>query len=123
MNRVAKLAFGTLIMAAIAIVAVCNGQTPRGGGPSYDYQVDFTSDGKTITPSTPVALLSRADQAAHPFQWSIGALPEGTTLEIDIRVQNGRKGPFKRAGGGPMGRYSGGANSKIPAGALEGSGR
>jgi len=124
MTRVAKLAFGVLSVAAIAIVSVCNGQTPKDGGTVYyDAKVDLSSDGKTITVSPLVAVVSRAAQAKTPFQWVIGKLPDGYTLEIDMRVQDGRKGPFKRSGTAPMGRYSGGSGATLPAGALLGEGR
>lgn len=124
MTRVAKLAFGVLSVAAIAIVSVCNGQTPKDGGPAYnDAKVDLSSDGTTITVSPLIALVSRSAQAKTPFQWVIGKLPDGYTLEIDIRVQGGHKGPFKRPGTAPMGRYSGGSGATLPAGALVGEGR
>src|SRR5262249_46712496 len=124
MTRVAKLVFGTLIVVAVAIVAVCTPQTPREGG-YIDTKVDLSSDGKTITASPAVALVSRAAQAKTPFKWVIGTLPEGSTLEIDFRVQGTQKGPFKRAAGAtwPMGRYAGGSGSTITTGPLLGEGR
>jgi hypothetical protein len=123
MTRITKLAFGALVVAALAIVAVCQGQPPSNGGRYSDAKVDLSSDGKTITVSPAVALVSREAQAKTPFQWVIGKLPEGTTLEIDFRVQGTQKGPFKRTGPGLMGRYSGGSGSTIPAGGLLGEGR
>lgn len=125
MTRVSKLAFGALIVAAVAIVAVCNGQTKRGGETYSDAKVDLSSDGKTITANPAVALVSRAVHAKTPFQWVIGTLPEGATLEIDFRVMGTQKGPFKRAAGAPwpMGRYAGGSGSTITAGPLTGEGR
>src|SRR5262245_15856992 len=119
MTRLAKLATGALSIVVVAAVTVCNGQVPKGHEGSYkpDAEVEITSDGKTITVKPLVALVSIADQKAHPFQWVIGKLPEGFTLEIDINAEGSRKGPFRRVkdGNGPwaMGRYTGSSEAKL----------
>ncbi len=123
MTRFGKLAFGVLSVLAVAGVTLCGGETrkPAAWPPEYgpDTQVNLSSDGNTITVDRAVAIVSRQASLKQPFQWVIGSLPDGYTLEIDFRVQDTRKGPF-----GPpadtvvQGRYVGTANKTLRAGSL-----
>lgn len=124
MTRFGKLAFGVLTILAVAGVTLCVGETRKPAAWPADYgpdtQVNLSSDGNSIKVDRPVAIISRKASAKQPFQWVIGSLPDGYTLEIDFRVQDSRKGPF----GPPFpdavveGRYAGAANKTLGAGTL-----
>jgi hypothetical protein len=124
MPRFGKLALGVLTILAVAGVTLCVGETrkpaawPSEYGP--DTQVKLSSDGKTITVENAVAIVSRRASIKQPFQWVIGSLPDGYTLEIDFRVQDTRKGPFGPPGADAVvpGRYVGTANRTLAAGTL-----
>jgi hypothetical protein len=124
MTRIGKYALGVIGLLAVG-GAVCNGQGQTKGrsvaAVPYDTEVALTSDGKTITATPPIAIVSRG--SGTPFKWVVGSLPDGSTLEIDIRVQGTRKGPFARTEAGPQGRYVGRSGQSLPAGALQGAGR
>jgi hypothetical protein len=125
MTRVGQLTLGVLTVLALGVVTLCSGQpgprpSPKGGYAAYDTQVTLDSDGEKISASPMVAVVSRS--AATPFQWVVGKLPEGFTLEIDFRVVGTRKGPFSRVGNGVQGRYTGTSGQKLPAGALPATG-
>jgi hypothetical protein len=127
MTRVGHLTLGVLTGLALGVVTLCNGQSqakaawPAGYGP--DTEVTIASDGRSITISKAVAIVSRS--AATRFAFKIGSLPEGHKVEVDFEVQGTRKGPFARAEGAadPQGRFTGGANATLTTGPLTGEGR
>ncbi len=121
MTRVGKFAFGAITILAVG-GAVCNGQgqsqtpVPKTVEASVviDQQVALDADEvrKVISVDQPIAIIKHDTM----FSWRV-TVPAGHELEIDFRVQGGRKGPFARPGTGSTGRYvAGEGTTVIPAG-------
>jgi hypothetical protein len=111
---------GFVLGLSVLYAAACNGQTPPAGTAiptDAKATVSFVNGKPSVEPV--VAIVS---SKAPEFQWVVGKLPDGYTVEIDFRVHDGAKGPFK-AKKSSTGRYTGGTDAKIPAGEVVNKGR
>ena len=103
---------GFVLSVGLLYAAACNGQTPPPATIPMDAKatVSFANGTPSVEPA--VAIVS---SKGGEFQWVVGTLPDGYTVEIDFRVHDGAKGPFK-AKKSSTGRYTGGSGAKIGAG-------
>jgi hypothetical protein len=82
-------------------------------------KVSYDPATKVLTVTPAIAVIVKESD----FKWQVGKLPDRHTIEIDFRVHDGRKGPFKRSAEGTTGRYKGGSDSEVKAGAVDYKGR
>jgi hypothetical protein len=110
---------GFVLSVGLLYAAACNGQTPPPATIPFDAKatVSFAGGKPSVEPA--VAIVS---SKAGEFQWAVGDLPAGYAVEIDFRVHDGAKGPFK-AKKSSTGRYTGRAGEKIGAGEVVNKGR
>ena len=112
---------GFVLGVGLLYAAACNGQTPPPGTTTIPLDAKATVSFANGKPSVEPAVAIVSSKSAE-FEWVVGDLPAGYTIEIDFRVHEGAKGPFK-AKKSSTGRYTGGAGAKISAGQVVNKGR